>query len=122
MTTITPEQQQAIAVKVENMVLPSGLGTEESACSIAAINLSLYGKLTDKIPGCMSLVIGRWMIGVQDRMSGEMRNSPQWKQLLPLAAGTGRDPDRETARLGIILDWMWGIVLPTLQQIGRAHV
>jgi hypothetical protein len=35
--------------------------------------------------------------------------------MLPLAAGTGREQEQE--RLKIILDWMWGTVLPSLQSI-----
>lgn len=119
MTTITKEQQQAIATLLETMTLPNGLGTEESACSIAAINLALTGELTDKIPNCMSVVIGRWIIGVQDSMPRKMRNSAEWKRLLPLAAGTGRHHEKE--RLEIILDWMWGTVLPTLQPIADSN-
>jgi len=115
MTTITTEQQQAIATMLASMTLPRGIGTAENACSIAAINLALTGKLTEKIPSCMSEVIGRWIIRVQDSMPNEMRNSAEWKQLLPLAAGTGRQHEKE--RLEIILDWMWGTVLPTLQPI-----
>jgi hypothetical protein len=119
MSTITLEQQQAIAEKLATMTLPSGLGTEEAACSIAAINLALTGKLTDDIPPCMSKVIGKWIIGVQDSMPDDMRNSERWKQLLPLAAGTGRA--KEKKRLAIILDWMWESVLPTLQPLADKH-
>lgn len=119
MTTITTEQQQAIATLLETMTLPEGLGTAESACSIAAINLALTGELTDKIPPCMSEILGSWIISVQDSMPHEMRNSAEWKQLLPLAAGTGRQHEKE--RLGIILDWMWGTVLPTLQPIADSN-
>jgi hypothetical protein len=115
MSTITIEQQTAIAVKLAGMHLPSGLGDEEAACSIAAINLALTGTLTDNIPPCMSEVIGKWIIKVQDSMPDDMRNSAQWKSLLPLAAGTGRA--KEKKRLAIILDWMWGTVLPTLQPL-----
>lgn len=115
MTTITTEQQAAIAAKLDGMTLPSGLGNEHNACSIAAINLALSGRLTDDIPDCMSAVIGKWIIGVQDFMPAEMRNSERWKSLLPLAAGTGREHEQE--RLALILDWMWGTVLPTLQPL-----
>ena len=115
MSTITPQQQQAIADLLTTMTLPSGLGSEESACSIAAINLALSGQLTDDIPACMSLVIGRWIIGVQDGMPSTMRNSAEWKRLLPLAAGTGRDHEEE--RLQLILAWMWETVLPIVQPI-----
>jgi hypothetical protein len=115
MSTITTEQQASIASKLASMHLPSGLGDEHSACSIAAINLALSGRLTDSIPNCMSEVIGQWIIVVQDAMPGEMRNSARWKSLLPLAAGTGRVNEQE--RLKIILDWMWGTVLPSLQPL-----
>ena len=114
---LTTEQQTAIADRLASMHLPSGLGDEENACSIAAINLALTGTLTDKIPDCMSEVIGRWIIEIQDSMPDEMRNSPQWKSLLPLAAGTGREKEKE--RMQIILDWMWGTVLPTLQPLAE---
>ena len=115
MSTITQEQTAAIAAKLEGMTLPSGLGDEHAACSIAAINLALTGRLTDEIPPCMSAVIGQWIIGVQDAMPHDMRNSARWKSLLPLAAGTGRDHEQE--RLALLLDWMWGTVLPSAQPI-----
>jgi hypothetical protein len=63
----------------------------------------------------MSEVIGRWIIVAQDAMPPALRNSVRWKSLLPLAAGTGRE--QEQARLKIILDWMWGTVLPSLQPL-----
>jgi len=63
----------------------------------------------------MSEVIGKWIIRVQDAMPAEMRNSDRWKNLLPLAAGTGREHEQE--RLQIILNWMWGTVLPSLQPL-----
>ena len=56
-STITPEQAAAIADYVNNHELSEGVGTAESACSIAAINLALNGRLTDAIPDCMSRVI-----------------------------------------------------------------
>ena len=95
--------------------LVAGIGTEESTCSVAATNLALTEKVTDTIPMCMSKVIGQWMIVVQDAMPSEMRNSSGWKCLLPMAAGTGRD--REEERLALIMDWMWGTVLPDLQSV-----
>lgn len=102
---LTTEQQAKIEALVQQMELTRGVGTEESACSVAAINLALTGELTDKIPDCMSEVTGKWIIGIQDRMPSEMRNSSEWKRLLPLAAGTGRT--KESERLSIIMDWMW---------------
>ena len=113
MSTITNKQQTTIAEKLATMHLPSGLGDEYAACSIAAINLALSGRLTDSIPACMSRVIGRWIIVTQDAMPNDVRNSERWKSLLPLAAGTGRVNEQE--RLEMILEWMWGTVLPSVQ-------
>lgn len=62
-----------------------------------------------------SAVIGRWIDHVQNVMPDEMRNSDLWKNLLSEAAKTGRDHERK--RLTIIMDWMWGTVLPTLQPL-----
>ena len=119
MSTITKEQEQKIADWLATHELPSGLGNEETACSIASINLALTGRLTDDIPECMSQVIGRWIIRVQDALPYEIRNSAEWKRLLPLAAGTGRKC--ENGRVAIILDWMWVTVLPQLQPIADAR-
>src|SRR5882724_1651462 len=93
--------------------LPAGLGSEEAACSVAAINLALTGTLTDKIPNCMSYVIGRWMIRIQDAMPSDIRNSQEWKFLLPLAAGTGRQYEQE--RRKIVVAWLWETVIPYFQ-------
>jgi hypothetical protein len=30
-----------------------------------------------------------------------------WRKVLPLVAGTGRDPALEKIRIGIIMNWMW---------------
>jgi len=119
MSTITQEQAEKITAYLASHTLPSGLGTEESACSIAAINLALTGKLTDKIPDCMSLVIGRWIIRIQDAMPDDMRNSLEWKRLLPLAAGTGRD--LEPQRKAVAIEWMWTVVLTQLQPLADKH-
>ena len=112
---------QKIADFLATHRLASGLGTAEEPCSIAAINLALSGRLTDDIPACMSTVIGKWIIGVQDRMPDGLRNSPTWKALLPLAAGTGRDPALEQRRAALLLDWLWDDVLPQLQPLADAN-
>lgn len=112
--TITPEQQQAIAAFLDGKTIVAGIGTAEAACSVASINLALTGRLTDEIPDCMSPVIGLWIIRVQDSMPDGMRNSDEWRRLLPLAAGTGRGHELE--RLDLVLGWMWG-VLPILQPL-----
>jgi hypothetical protein len=117
--TITAKQRSKIQDYVRTHHLPKGLGTAEAACSIAAINLALTGELTDDIPECMSVVIGRWIVQIQDSMPDEMRNSDEWKSLLPDAAGTGRDD--EPTRIAIIIDWMWSIVLPKIQPIADKY-
>ncbi len=116
MTTVwTQEADARLRDYLASHELVAGIGTEELACSVAAINLALTEKVTDAIPKCMSKVIGQWMIVVQDAMPSEMRNSPGWKRLLPMAAGTGRE--REEERLALVMDWMWGTVLPDLQSV-----
>jgi hypothetical protein len=116
--TFTPEHKAKLEQYLATHTLPNGLGTEESACSIAAINLALSGELTDEIPDCMSDVLGRVAIALQDAMPGEMRNSERYKALLPEMAGTGRKHEQE--RLAILLDWMWSVVLPKLQPFAES--
>ena len=116
MTTVwTQEADARLRDYLASHELVVGIGTEESTCSVAAINLALTEKVTDAIPMCMSEVVGQWMMAVQDVMPSEMRNSSGWKRLLPMAAGTGRK--REEERLALIMDWMWGTVLPDLQSV-----
>ncbi|WP_425152867.1 hypothetical protein [Candidatus Palauibacter sp.] len=98
--------------------IPTGLGTKDAACSVGAINLALTGELSDDIPGCMSRVIGHWIVVTQDKMPDELRNSEGWRALLPLAAGTGRE--REAARLRVVMNWMWS-VLARAQPVADEH-
>lgn len=105
MSTLTETEQAKIAAWLDqHPVLSVGVGTENSACSVAAINLALYGRLTDDIPECMSEVVGAWIIVVQDEMPAEIRNSDEWRSLLPLAAGTGRAHEAE--RRELVYQWM----------------
>ncbi len=117
--TFTPEHKAKLEQYLATHTLPSGLGSKESACSIAAINLAVSGELTDEIPDCMSGVLGTAAVVLQDAMPSEMRNSLRYKTLLPDMAGTGREHEQE--RLAIIVDWMWSVVLPQLQPIANQH-
>jgi hypothetical protein len=119
MNTLTQAEQDKIRDFLKDRHIAKGLGIPQDACSIAAINLALTGKLSDTIPDCMSPVVGRWIIVIQDAMPDDMRNSREWRELLPLAAGTGRLHEKE--RLDIILDWMWGTALPLVQPVADAH-
>ena len=116
-TTWTPEANDRLTryLARDGYVIPIGLGTEEAACSVAAINLALTGQLKDDIPDCMSKVIGSWIIRAQDAMPDDIRNSQAWRELLPMAAGTGRALEQE--RLALILEWMWDTVLPSVQPV-----
>ena len=111
--TLNDADRSKIAEYLKGRHIPAGIGNEEAACSIAAINLALTGRLTDKIPDCMSEVIGNWIIATQDAMPDHMRNSEEWRALIPDAAGTGRE--HEDKRGAIITDWMWSTVLPQAQ-------
>jgi hypothetical protein len=120
-STLSKKEMDKIASYIEGRHLGAGRGTETEPCSVAAINLALTGKLTDDVPGCMSQVIGAVVIRLQGPMPDEMRNSREWRELLPLAAGTGRDPKREKERAAIALEWMWSTVLPQLQPWAERH-
>lgn len=113
MTTITPEQRQSITDYVASHSLMHGVGTAEAACTIASGNYAMTGVLTDDIPDCMSPVIGRWIIGIQDAMPLDRLNGPRWKGMIAGAFGTGREHEAE--RLKLIMDWMWTTVLPQAQ-------
>jgi len=95
--------------------LPSGLGDEHGACTLAAIRLAYDGKLNDEVIDCMSPALGRAAIQLQDAMPDDMRNSARYKALIPNMPGTGRKHEAE--RLAVLMDWMWTVVLPQLQPI-----
>jgi hypothetical protein len=109
----TDEHAANLKKYLETRTLPQGLGDKESACSIAAINLAINGKLTDDIPDCMSEVLGEAIIPLQDAIPGDMRNSDRYRAMLQRAPGTGRDKEEE--RVKVLMDWMWGTVLPQVQ-------
>jgi hypothetical protein len=118
---LSATDQAKIADYLRNRHIPRGRGSREESCSIVAINLALTGKLTDDIPECMSKVIGRWIIVVQDEMPDSMRNNIEWRRLLPITAGTGRDFEQESARCDIIMNWMWEAVLPIMAPIAEKY-
>ena len=119
--TFTREAQERLKQYLSRpgYIIPIGLGDKEAAGSVAAINLAISGTLTDDIPECMSQVIGKWVINVQDRMPEELRNSERWKTALVYAAGTGRDYEDE--RFDMLVRWMWTTVLPSVQPTADKH-
>jgi len=113
MTEYTDEHRAKLEAYLATHILPAGLGNEESACTIAAINLAMDGEVTDDIRPCMSLVLGKAAIGLQDAMPDEMRNSARYKALIPNMPGSGRAHEAE--RLAVLMNWMWTVVLPQVQ-------
>ncbi len=111
---LTPIQKK-IRDYVTTHRLSSGLGTEDSACTIAAINLAISGRLVDSRPDCVCPVIHKWVIPIQDAMPDNLRNNG-WTELVPFIAGSF-NPELEAKRKAIILDWLWTIVLPQLLPI-----
>jgi hypothetical protein len=103
---------------VTRMQFPPGIGDAENACSIGALNIALYGKLTDKTPDCASDVICEWVRLVQDVMPDNLRNSARWKEAVINIPGTGKAHEDE--RLAIVLDHMWSVTLPTMQPLADA--
>lgn len=106
-----------VADFLETVTLSVGVGTEQQPCSIAAINLALFGELTDDIPLCMSEVIGKWVIYIQDTMPESIRNSDEWYACLPLATGTGRNHERE--RFELLCQWLYDSLLPMTYEVAN---
>jgi hypothetical protein len=115
MTTITDAQraQLAEAFASPTLRIGEGLGTtgpvdSGERCTIAEIALVLTGTLSDGPHPCISEVIRRWVIPIQDAMPDELRNSPAWRAAAPLIAGTATDDERiESERRDMIIAWMW---------------
>ena len=109
MTTI---DHDAIARHLSTLTLVHGKGAGDHVCSVVAVNLAVNGTLTDDDPSdCMSPVVRRWIITVQDAMPEGMmaagdEHGDRWLATLPFLAGS-RDPAREQERLDMILAWMW---------------
>ena len=115
----TDDMRAKLIAYLETHDLPSGLGDEESACTLAAIRLAYDGKLNADVIDCMSPVLGKAAMNLQDAMPDGMRNSARYKNLIPNMPGTGRE--REAERLAILMDWMWTVVLPQIQPIADKY-
>ena len=110
-----PEARKRLWEYLYSHSLSAGLGTPLSTCSLGAVNLALGNEVTDKIPQSMSQVIGSWVIKTQDAMPSRLRNSDGWKEALIASVDTGNSPAAEDRRLDLILQTMWGKVIPFLQ-------
>lgn len=81
-----------------------GQGT---ACTIAEIKLVLTGVLDDDPHPCISEVIRRWVVRVQDAMPFSTRNSLTWREAAVGIAGSATGVDIEIKRRDLVVDWMW---------------
>ena len=107
---LTDTQLTAVreAFENEDARLVHGVGESTTErCTIAAINIALTGKLTDKAHPCVSEVIRQWVIRVQDAMPVEMLNEPQWRQAAIGIAGSAAPPEVEQRRVELTVEWMW---------------
>jgi hypothetical protein len=109
--SFTKEDREKVSRFLSKTKLCQGFGTAASPCSIIAINFALTGDIGDSRPSCMSPVIHRFIIEAQDSAGDEMRNSKEWKTLLPWAAGSLDEDEIELERLGLVRDWLWDTVL-----------
>jgi hypothetical protein len=112
MTILTLKQRQAITAQLAKARTTVDA---ENASSIAAINLALNGQNTVDIPESMSLVIGHWIGYFEIDLPSSIAQSKRWQDLMPFAAGTGRE--LETERLAMIFDWIWDTVMPIFQPV-----
>jgi hypothetical protein len=86
--------QSLVASFVTGATLGQGLNNSKTPCTIAAINLTLSGRFTDDCPHCMSPELCDFVVILQDSLSHECRNSPEWKSIIPLLLNT-KDQDAE---------------------------
>jgi hypothetical protein len=92
--------------------LCAGVGSSDvpgqgKACTIAEINLVLTGHLDDGPHPCMSEVVRRWVIGVQDAVPDGVRNGRAWREAAAGIAGSAASYEVETLRVQVLLGWMW---------------
>ena len=102
---------------LNNKNLCAGLYGPDTTCSIGAINLALTGTIDDRIPDCMSSIIGNWILIIQDKMPDYIRNSKGWKKGLIKVINTGKRPADEIRRMDLLLNNLLTKVLPTVQPI-----
>src|SRR5690606_21945748 len=110
-SAVSPDQITAVKDLLSLETTPhlaEGIGTRTVPCTIAAINLALTGDHSDRPHPCMSEIIRRWVIAVQDAMPPTLRDSPEWREAASRIPGTASDTAVENRRKRILWDWMWG--------------
>ncbi len=109
----TTKMERRLRAILKTSELPKGLGTYQNPSSMAAINLAISEELVPYVPDCMSLVIGKWVLIMNDAVPHCIRNSKRWKKALPLAAKSGQD--HEEHRANILVEWLWNDIMPLPQ-------
>jgi hypothetical protein len=94
-----------VAAYVASVRLSEGLGSVENPCTIGAINVALNGVLTDDPTCCMSPTLTEFVIEIQDSISSYVRNSPEWREIIPLLLNT-RDQETEIEQHVLELRWV----------------
>ena len=87
--------------------LSRGVGNEDEMCTIAAVSMALTGIVSDDPHPCVSPVIRGWVMTIQDAMGGAIRDSDEWRESIPLIAGSAASEEIEQSRVDRIMAWMW---------------
>ncbi len=111
----TSQAQARLTDYLKTHKLKSEPGSRQMPCSIRTINIALRGSPSTIVPECMSKVLGSFITTIQDAIPTKLLNSPEWKRMLPQAAGTQRDLEPERSQA--ITDWMWNKVLPQVTPV-----
>ena len=104
---LTQDQQKVKALLDAHPHLSRGIGDEDEMCTIATVNMALTGELTDDLHPCVSPIIHQWVRVTQDAMPEAIRDSNEWRECVPLIAGSVASDEIERARLERIMAWMW---------------
>ncbi len=74
---------------------------------MAQVNFALTGTLDDVPHPCVSEVVRRWVIRIQDALPDDVRNSEGWRHAAVGIAGSAGSEADEAARVALLLAWMW---------------
>jgi hypothetical protein len=108
--TVTEAQRENLRTAFTDPALRLGAGVGSAygaRCTIAEINLILTGKLHDGPHPCISEVVRRWTIRIQDAIPATIRNSPEWRTAAIGIAGSASTAEAEETRRAMLLAWMW---------------
>jgi hypothetical protein len=84
---------------------------------VKAADQTYQTRMASGDPETTSLVIGHWIGYFEIDLPSSIAQSKRWQDLMPFAAGTGRE--LETERLAMIFDWVWDVVMPIFQPVAN---